>query len=97
MARSGEAVPLHPRFNGTCKVNRDTREEIGMYGMIQQEAWRHRPEEIRQKVAAIRLEKTLRANREGRFHLMGDAKWELARYGGSSASASAVPIRASGD
>jgi hypothetical protein len=34
-----------------------------MYGMAQQEAWRQRPEEIRQQVAAIRLETALRADR----------------------------------
>ena len=51
-----------------------------MYGMAQQEAWRQRPEEIRQQVAALRLEKTLRANREGRLRLMEDTKWELERY-----------------
>jgi hypothetical protein len=33
-------------------------------------------------VAAYRLEKTLRANREGRFRLLGDTKWELERYAG---------------
>jgi len=54
-----------------------------MYGMVQQEAWRQRPEEIRQQVAALRLEKTLQANHRGRFRLMGDdAKWELERYAG---------------
>ena len=53
-----------------------------MYGMAQQETWRQRPEEIRQEVAAYRLEKTLRANREGRFRLMGETKWELERYAG---------------
>ena len=53
-----------------------------MYGMTQQEAWRQGPEEIRQRVAALRLEKTLRTNREGRFRLMGDTKWELERYAG---------------
>jgi hypothetical protein len=39
-------------------------------------------EEIRQEVAAYRLESKLRANREGRFSLMGDTKWELERYAG---------------
>ena len=53
-----------------------------MYGMAQQEAWRQRPPDIRQQVGAFRLEKTLRANREGRFRLMGDTKWELERYAG---------------
>lgn len=52
-----------------------------MYGMAQQEVWR-RPEEIRQQVAALRLENRLRANREGRFRPMGDTKWELERYAG---------------
>jgi len=53
-----------------------------MFGMAQQEAWRQRPEEIGQQVAALRLEKTLWANREGRFRLMEDTKWELERYAG---------------
>ena len=53
-----------------------------MYGLAQQEVWQQRPEEIRQEVAAFRLEKTLRANREGRFRRMGDTKWELERYAG---------------
>ena len=34
-----------------------------MYGLVQNEAWWHRPEEIRQEVAAIRLEKALHAGR----------------------------------
>lgn len=51
-----------------------------MYALAQQEAWRQRPEEIRQRVAALRLEKTLRAKGEGRFRLMGDTKGELERY-----------------
>ena len=50
--------------------------------MAQQEACRQRPEEIRQQVAALRLEKTMRANREGRFRVMGDTKWGLERYAG---------------
>jgi hypothetical protein len=53
-----------------------------MHGIAQEEVWRQRPEEIRQWVAALRLEKTLRANREGRFRLLGDTKWELERYAG---------------
>ena len=53
-----------------------------MYGMVQQEAWRQRPEEIRQEVAAIRMEKALRANRGGGFRLARDLRWELARYAG---------------
>jgi hypothetical protein len=38
--------------------------------------------EIRQEAAANRLARELRANRERRFRLMGDAKWELERYAG---------------
>jgi hypothetical protein len=53
-----------------------------MHGMAEYEAWRQRPEEIRQEVAALRLAKTLRANREVRFRLMGDTRWELERYAG---------------
>ncbi len=53
-----------------------------MYGIAQQEAWRLRPEEIRREVAALRLEKTAREGREGRFRLVGNTKWELERYAG---------------
>ena len=53
-----------------------------MYGLAQNEAWRHRPEEMRQEVAAIRLEGKLRANRGGGSRLAQDLKWELARYAG---------------
>jgi hypothetical protein len=53
-----------------------------MYAMVQQETWRQRPEEVRQQVASLRLEKSLRANGEGRFRLMKDTKWELERYAG---------------
>jgi hypothetical protein len=53
-----------------------------MYGMVQQEVWRQRPEEIRQQVAALHLEKKLRVNREGRFRLIEGTKWELERYAG---------------
>ena len=53
-----------------------------MYGSVQNEAWRHRPEEIRQEVAAIRLERKLRANRGGGSRLARNLKWELARYAG---------------
>ena len=38
-----------------------------MYAMAQQEAWRQRHAEIRQQVAALRLEKTLRTNGEPRW------------------------------
>ena len=51
-----------------------------MYGLVQNEAWRQRPEEIRQEVAAYRLEKMARANREARPGLWRDLRWELARY-----------------
>ena len=63
-----------------------------MYGIAQQEAWRQSPEEIRREVAHIRLEKTLRVNREGRFRLMGDTRWELERYAGLLGQA-APPLR----
>jgi len=53
-----------------------------MYGMAQQEAWRLRPAEIRQQVAAYRLEKMAREGREERFSPVGDTKWELERYAG---------------
>jgi hypothetical protein len=53
-----------------------------MYGMVQQEAWRQRPEEIRQQVAAYRLETTAREGREERVSLVGVTKWELERYAG---------------
>ena len=53
-----------------------------MYGMAQQEAWRLRPGEIRQQVAAYCLEKTAREGREESFRLMRDTKWELERYAG---------------
>ena len=53
-----------------------------MYGMVQQEAWSNRPEEIRQEVAALRLEKALRANSEGGSGLWRDLSWELARFAG---------------
>jgi len=43
-----------------------------MYGTAQQEAWLQRPEEIRQQAAALRLEKSLRANREG-----GSGLWRI--------------------
>ncbi len=53
-----------------------------MYGMAEYEVWRQRPEEIRQEVAAYRLEKTARANREAKPGLWRDLRWELARYAG---------------
>ena len=53
-----------------------------MYGLVQNEAWRQVPEEIRQEVAAIRLEKTLRANRRRESGLGLDLHWEIARFVG---------------
>ena len=53
-----------------------------MYGIVQQEAGRQRPEEIRQELVMIRLEKSLRANREGGSGLWRDLSWELARFAG---------------
>jgi hypothetical protein len=61
---------------------RDEAKENEMYGMVQQEISRQHREEIRQAVAACRLEGNLRANREGGFRLVGDTKWELERYAG---------------
>ncbi len=56
-----------------------------MYGLAERGISRQHREEIRQEVAAYRLEeKPARANREGRFRLIGDTKWELARYAGLS-------------
>ena len=60
-----------------------------MYGMAQQEAWRQRPEELREHVVALRLEKTLRANGEGRFRLMGTRSGSSSVTRGSSSSGSA--------
>lgn len=53
-----------------------------MYGAIQHEAWRQRPQEIGQQLATIRLEKAARANRETTPGLWGDLMWELARLAG---------------
>jgi hypothetical protein len=53
-----------------------------MYGAIDHGASRQYREEIRQQVATLRLEKALRANREGRFRFLRDTKWELERYAG---------------
>jgi hypothetical protein len=51
-----------------------------MYGMNQHEAWRQRSEEIRQELAADRLEKMARENRETRPYVVRDLSWELARF-----------------
>lgn len=53
-----------------------------MYGLAEYEISQQHREEIRQEVAACRLQSNLRANREQRFRLMGDTKWELERYAG---------------
>ena len=53
-----------------------------MYGMLEQEISRQYRGEIRQQVAAYRLEKAARENRGGRFRLMGDTKWDLERHAG---------------
>ena len=51
-----------------------------MYGINQYEVWLQRPQEIRQEVAAYRLEKAARANRGRESTLVRDLGWELARY-----------------
>jgi hypothetical protein len=51
-----------------------------MYVMNQHEAWRQRSEEIRQELAADRLEKMARENRETRPYVVRDLSWELARF-----------------
>ena len=53
-----------------------------MHGMAEYEAWRQRPEELRREMAAIRLQKTARMARVGRFRLLGGTRWELERYAG---------------
>jgi hypothetical protein len=53
-----------------------------MYGMLEQEISRQHREEIRQQMAAYRLQKALQANRGGRFRLAADTRWELERYAG---------------
>jgi hypothetical protein len=50
-----------------------------MYVMNQHEAWRQRSEEIRQELAADRLKKMARENRETRPYVVRDLSWELAR------------------
>jgi hypothetical protein len=51
-----------------------------MYVMNQHEAWRQRSEEIRQELAADRLKKMARENRETRPYVVRDLSWELARF-----------------
>ena len=65
-----------------ARQRRKTREENEMHGMAEYEVWRQRPEELRREMAAIRLQKTARMGREGRFRFMGDTRWELERYAG---------------
>jgi hypothetical protein len=61
----------------------EREKENKMYGLAEYGISRQHREEIRQEVAAYRLEEKLAcANREGRFRLIGDTKWELGRYAG---------------
>jgi hypothetical protein len=53
-----------------------------VYGIVQHEAWRQRPAEIRQELAMIRLEQEARENRETTPGLLRDLGWELARLAG---------------
>jgi hypothetical protein len=53
-----------------------------MHGLAQHEIWRHRPEEIRQEMTAIRLGRALRADRKRGSGLARDLRWELARFAG---------------
>lgn len=53
-----------------------------MYGTVQYEAWRQRPQEIGQELAMIRLEKAARENGETTTGLLRDLRWELARFAG---------------
>ena len=51
-----------------------------MHGLGEYELWRQRREEIRKEVAAARLAKVARENRETRPYVVRDLSWELARY-----------------
>jgi hypothetical protein len=51
-----------------------------MFVMNQHLAWRQRSEEIRQELAADRLKKMARENRETRPYVVRDLSWELARF-----------------
>ena len=53
-----------------------------MYGTVQHEAWMCRPREIRQQLAMIRQEKTLRKSGGETPGLLRDLGWELARVAG---------------
>jgi len=53
-----------------------------MYGTVQHEAWRQRPREIRQQLAAIRQEKATRESGDETPGLLRDLGWELARVAG---------------
>ncbi len=60
-------------------------EESEMYGLAEHGIFRQHREEIRQEVAAYRVEdKPARANREGRSRLIGGTKRGLGRYAGLS-------------
>jgi len=53
-----------------------------MYEWTGYEVGRLHRQEIKQEVAAYRLEGELRANRGGGFRRAQDLRWELARYVG---------------
>jgi hypothetical protein len=53
-----------------------------MYGTVQHEAWRQRPQEIGREPAMIRLEKATREHDETTPGLLRDLRWELARLSG---------------
>jgi hypothetical protein len=81
MARTGEVVVPPARLNGVRKAETaNERGEIDMYGLAEYEAQRRRPEEIRREVAAIRLGKAAREDRETRPYVVRDLSWEFARY-----------------
>jgi hypothetical protein len=70
------------RIDSGPEANTNTEMENEMYGMVQHEAWRQRPAEIRQELAMIRLEKATRENGETTLGLLRDLRWELARFAG---------------
>ena len=51
-----------------------------MYESAEYHLWRQHSEEIRHKVATIRLERNLRANRETTPYVVRDLSWEFARF-----------------
>jgi hypothetical protein len=80
--RVGRKEQVAVRILSLWTTGKHDRRGEEMYGMAQQEVWRQRPEEIRQQVAALRLEKSLRVNREGGSGLWRDLSWEMARFAG---------------